>query len=53
MLGATGMFEIGKSVKAATMLFGPDISKTVERAKRDGVDFPLPPMILVHLKRFK
>jgi hypothetical protein len=47
------MFEIGKSVKAAMLLFGPDISKTVEKAKRDGVDFPLPPTMLVHLKRFK
>jgi len=53
MIGATGVFEIGKSVKAAMMLYGPDISHTVERAKREGVDFPLPSIVLVNLKRFK
>lgn len=52
-LGATGMFEIGKSVKAAMMIYGPDISKTVQRAKDQGVDFPLPPIVLENLRKFK
>jgi hypothetical protein len=53
LLGAAGMFEIGKSVKAAMMLYGPDISQTVERAKKEGIDFPLPPLVVSELKRFK
>ncbi len=51
-LGTTGLFEIGKSVKAAMMLLGPDISRTVERAKAEGIGFPLPGVVLENLKRF-
>jgi len=53
--GASGLFEIGNSVKMTERLAGAvggDWHDIIKRASKDGVHLPIPDEVLMHVKNF-